>query len=271
MIVVGGSMRSGTTVLQSVLCSTSSTNPVNRECDFLIELAALYQRNKAMFDERGLQAYFGTPSLLRDYMRESTVRFLAVTHARYPEASQLVLKNPELTVFFPILHELLPEARFVVSVRDPRDTVVSILNVQKRYRDQGKVSAYDFHGSAAKAAYYVMAVYQPVIECLDAVATFGDRILFVRYEDLCADPEGVAEGLSGFTGIDLSSYAPEANWHASVEFTADSPWRSEGYGKGIARRTSGSFPDHLGRAAISQVEEQCAALMDRFGYAPYGR
>jgi hypothetical protein len=266
MILVGGCMRSGTSVVQSVLCSTEQTNPVIPECDFLIELAALYKRNVELFGPRNLNAYFGEPVALREFMGECIRQFLASVGRLYPAAGQLVLKNPEMTVLFPLLYQLLPETKFVVTVRDPRDTIVSMLKVNQRYREKGVAPPIDFQDDAAVAAGYLNAIYAPIFAAMEGSEDFKAATCFVKYEELCERPEEVARRLSGFSGLDLSAYSPSAGWNSTVVYTNDSPWNSDGYGKTISTSTIGYFKSQLSAGQVETVERECRAIMTRFGY-----
>ena len=89
-----------------------------------LELFDLHSRN-----------YFEDREQLNEFCAAETVRFLEMTHAFFGNPKFLVLKHPFLTRLFTYLHQLLPEAKFVISLRDPRDHVASaVASQQDRHR-----------------------------------------------------------------------------------------------------------------------------------------
>src|SRR3546814_15733803 len=61
---------------------------------------------------------------------------LQKTHQRSGRPAALVLKSPELATYFPHAAVLLPAARFVISVRDPKDTIASMIEVGEKHRQR---------------------------------------------------------------------------------------------------------------------------------------
>ena len=53
VFLIGGCPRSGTTLLQNILCSVSSTNPAIGEVGYLYHLAEAYHSSKVDFESQG--------------------------------------------------------------------------------------------------------------------------------------------------------------------------------------------------------------------------
>ena len=66
--------------------------------------------------------------------------FLQAAREHLAPCTHLVLKNPEMTPLFAEVRELVYEARFLVVIRDPRDTIASILEVAKKQAQAGQTS-----------------------------------------------------------------------------------------------------------------------------------
>ncbi len=83
-----------------------------------------------MFDLHS-RDYFDDREQLNEFCAAETVRFLEMTNAHFGNPKFLVLKYPLLTRLFTYLDQLLPEAKFVISLRDPRDHVASAVASQQ--------------------------------------------------------------------------------------------------------------------------------------------
>ena len=75
---VGGSQRTGTYLLQSILCSDKTTNPIIREAVYLRSLVDQYTLQKANFD-RFNKDYFSDFADFKSYSRASVNTFLEIS------------------------------------------------------------------------------------------------------------------------------------------------------------------------------------------------
>src|SRR3546814_17593724 len=90
---------------------------------------------------------------------------LQKTHQRSGRPAALVLKSPELATYFPHAAVLLPAARFVISVRDPKDTIASLIEVgekprQRRANSSLAGAARDIHALCASSRRFYLPVLQ---------------------------------------------------------------------------------------------------------------
>src|SRR3546814_17740991 len=104
-----------------------------------------------------------------------------------PEA--LVLKSPELSTYFPHAADLFPEARFVISVRDPKDTFASMIEVGERHRRSGVKSFLAAAGRTIQAlSTSYREFYLPVMQTMGRNQNgLRSRVLIFRYENLRSD------------------------------------------------------------------------------------
>ena len=103
---VGGVNRSGTTLLQSILCSDRSTNPLIHEASYLRSIVEAYVFGQQKFEEHN-KYYFSSVEDMRDFTAGWAKSYLDKIRARYPESDHLVLKHPPLTPRFPAIFDLL--------------------------------------------------------------------------------------------------------------------------------------------------------------------
>ncbi|MBW2194993.1 MAG: sulfotransferase, partial [Deltaproteobacteria bacterium] len=151
------------TMLQTVLCSSPACNPMIGEAIFLRSIVENYSRSLGMFEQHS-KYYFSDKEDLRSFCEKYLRDFINKTADRYNNPKHIVLKHPQLTPSFPQLHQLVTDAKFLIIVRDPRDTVASAVTAQRH-------GAEEFgHDSPQKIARYLFHYYAP--------CTFGMRIWF---------------------------------------------------------------------------------------------
>ncbi len=133
---IGGCPRAGTTLLQSILCSDDTVNPLIGEVGYLYHLVNAYKTGKIDFDRQG-KYYFSNLVELRKFSAELANKFLEHTRKRYSNATHIVLKYPLIAELFSDIYELVEDVKFLLVIRDPRDTIASLIEVGK------KMSKYD--------------------------------------------------------------------------------------------------------------------------------
>ena len=254
-----GCPRSGTSWVQTVLAqhpdvvSPPETYVMRRLADALGPLdqarADASMGPYVLFDEESWAAALGSV----------WVAALERLAAAKPGARIALEKSPMHALVVDEIRRMVPGARFVHLVRDPRDVVRSMR-----------------HGSATWAeGFFGDDVIQQVAlwtSAVDAVtAADGPDVLTVRYEDLRTGAEAWRP-LLAHVGIDPAWPLPDLG--ASPGDLADGLVRI-GSRTGIAYRREGfSFhdrrgdPAELGAFELSHLLRTCAGRMRRFGYEP---
>jgi len=264
---IGGAPRSGGTLLTSILCADGTTNPILREAHFLREMVQVYRHGKRSFESLEDRHYFSNQQELRDFSSLWVTAFLDRLLISHTPASNLVLKSFLLSIMFPAVHELIPDARFLISVRDPRDIITSQVEVGQRQVLQGQPNRFprDIIALSKENRQY----YMPSVANIDPI--FRSKVLYVRYEDLTQDIESQLKRIREFTGLSLSGYAPKSDWTNNgrdfkSEHKAGDPYINELYGKGISSSRVQRYLNVLTPAEIATVETECAPLFQEFGY-----
>lgn len=266
--LVGGCMRSGTSLVQAVLCSTDETNPQIHEAQYFTQLVHLYGYARRTFD-RFLCHYFRNLDELSAYHADLMFGFLDQTLRRYSPAKHLVLKNPEMTPLFPEICNLLTDVKFIFVVRDPRDTIVSMLDVAQRQEEQGSdTNLTRMVGSVEQLAARYNWYYAALTGAPNDI--FDSRRIVIRYEDIIKNTDSVVEELAAFTGLPLRGFDANAGWRTLVDFNdADlikEPFHSVLRGKPLSASRIGRYADQLTRDDIAIVEHECAHMMKAYGY-----
>ncbi len=268
-IFVGGCQRSGTSLLQGMLCSDETSNPRITEAEYLRQLVETYSKAKQSFDY-SLIDYFDDADAFRRFHSAWITTFLERTLRRYPPASRLVLKEPHLTRYFPDLWELIPQARFVVLVRDPRDTLLSMLEVGKRLAAKGS-NHFLARAELKSLIPHYLSFYRPCLQKRDQ--RFRRNLMFIKYEDLVTSPATVLESLRSFTGLALNHVDLADPWKRALRpidapHERQKPWRTSLYGKGVVATSVGRYRRDLSPQEVRVIDEGLRSFYPLFGYKP---
>lgn len=267
IILVTGPRRTGTTLLNAILCADRQANPVIGEAAMICKLMEILKwaadpyrfaafGQHVFEDEKDLTACFGE-------MVESYVRRVSL---RYGEPRFIVLKSPEFCLVADALLAAIPQAKFVVSVRDPRDQIVSELEVRIR----GEDGTLDPSGVQLGQVPGLIRKFRSYCDPLLAAASRAPaRFKFVRYEDMIASFDDTLAGLQAFTGMTENTFDPAGDWPryvATDDFIPNYPSYSPFYGRPLEPSRAGRYLNVLRPGDIELIETECGAFMSRFGY-----
>ncbi|MEG8280617.1 sulfotransferase family protein [Streptomyces sp. AHA2] len=195
-VFVGGSARSGTSLVQKLLVSHSAIAG-GPEFDHTGAVVDLYRR---MSEDWRLdrQAFYYTAGQLADAFRAFYEGFFTQVLDRNPEAAYLSEKTPSNILAAGTLLDLWPEAVFVNVVRDGRDVVLSHMDVNRRYRARGErnperdtLLSVSRHWNACATAYFDLMARKDLSE----------RVHQVVFEELVANPDKEVRRLFEFLGL----------------------------------------------------------------------
>ena len=201
-IFVGGSARSGTTLVQKMLCAHSRICG-GPEFDHAVSAMQLFARITSPLQlER--QKFYYSEQEVTDRFREFYASLFDGLAARNPGVAYISEKTPANVAAATDLLRLFPNAFYVNVVRDGRDVVLSHQKVLKRFREQ--------HGQKGKRwwhEYSVRDVSRKWNADIDrylemtSTETIAPRVLNVRYEDVVTNPKAVLAPLLQTLGLEL--------------------------------------------------------------------
>lgn len=194
LIFIGGSPRSGTTLVQNIL---DSHPDIYGGAEFLhipeiIKLRGALQRSVS----RGyISLYCNSEEV--DIKIKSLLFELLLPLADKNNCFFLSEKTPENIFVFAELMQLLPSAYFIHVIRDPRAIVSSMLQVGKRAVDKD-LKPPSFTKDIFSSIKYLK-------RCVEAGANITsacpEKILTVKYEDLVRGPEDETRRICNFLGL----------------------------------------------------------------------
>lgn len=272
-IFIGGVMRSGTSLLQQVICTSKDTNQFINGCRYLTDQLKLYAQYSGA-DSLFADDYFENTGEFRAFTIGIIEKFLAEAWACNGRPSTLVLKNPELTLYIPLLADLLPDAKFVISVREPKDVITSMIKVGTQQKKDGIRT---FLANAASNIDLLCNTfnnyYAPTLRNLKTEGlNLENRVLFVRYEDTVNQPDETVAHISRFCGISPGQLPQDGDWDKSSnteKISRHARWRTyltELSSQPISAASIGSYQSVLSASDCAKIDERCEAIRKAFKY-----
>lgn len=223
-LFVIGPPRSGTTLLHALCCTSEDTNDYVAECSFFTGLVRNFQEGR-----RNLKAhntdFFGSEAAFNAYNANLFKQVLADAWESLGRPKILALKDPQMTACMVEMLELLPEVRFLVSVRNAADTLKSRLKVMQK-------------ANLAITPQFVQTVlneYLGFYTLAVKVAQLSPKsVTFCCYENLLQqqDKSKLAKA-AGIAAIDETRLWTPARSNAAHFKNENDPWASEKYGGAI--------------------------------------
>jgi hypothetical protein len=269
---IGGINRSGTTLLQSILCSDKTTNPLIHEASYVRNIVEAYITGCKKFNEHN-KYYFDSTDDLKYFTSRWLEEFLNKLRKRYPQSQHLVLKHPPLTPLFPWLYKLLISAGedpyFYISVRDPRDVAASLIQVGERLRSKGESEGNTLPRNMALIGNYYMQCYIPALSSNDI--EFKSRINIIKYEDLVSNPDETLDRIRVSSGLKLNEYDKNSDWkNDNIDYNNlknnDNAWLSSLWGKKLSNSRVGIYKNVLSPVEIKELENVCSGPLVTFKY-----
>ncbi len=180
-----GFPRSGTTLLDQILSSHSAIFCIEEREHFANALAGVIGDKAKLADFANL-GEAEIAAARADYWRR--------VRAENDIGEKIVIdKLPLNIVVLPLIKRVFPDSKIIFALRDPRDVILSCY--QQRFGMNAAMAQFLDLNSAA--AYYdkMMSLFEV------CRARFDFDLHQVRYEDVVADLEGAARGLSAFLGV----------------------------------------------------------------------
>lgn len=258
---VCGARRTGTTLLAAVLSADQSAPPLAGEAQLIPEWLATYRWARQQFAMRA-SPFFRDEDELREFYRRFLGEFFSHCRDRFGRDAALILKCPELSLYIEEALEIVPDARVLATIRDPRDQIASEWRVIERRQGHAEdlriLRERDFDTLAVQYVRY----YEPIVAVLDRDP---GRIHLQEFEQLVTHPREALAGLEAFTGLDLQGFDPQADWpRVSGTFWGfTSPSDTPYYGRAIEPSRVGSYAESMSLSEARRVEAACASVTSR--------
>lgn len=221
-IFIGGCGRSGTTMLQKILCSHSNIEG-GPEFDFSGDMAALYKKMSSNFQLKRHE-YFYNNKELKENFQKFMFSFFTKLKTNNSSLKFISEKTPTNINNVENLLDLFPDAYYLNIIRDGRDVYVSHKEVAERYvkaKEKINLTAFSVYGVSER---WNNSIYR-YRKLLDS--KYSDRLINVYYEKLITDPKTEIERVCKILEINFENRMIDAefvNENFSSKFNADELW-----------------------------------------------
>jgi hypothetical protein len=199
LIFIGGSPRSGTTMVQNILDSHTDILGLP-EFKHLRDIIFLKNQLDSSVDKKLIHD-FCKPEQIDQQFKELIQRLLIDVKqdksVNKKGASTLSEKTPANVLVFQDLEKLYPSAKFIFVLRDPRGIINSLRNVKKKALKRG-VKPPGFSMNLSKAIEHTKAHIEAGISF---TTKYPDKAITVVYEELVRQPEKETRRLCEFLGV----------------------------------------------------------------------
>jgi hypothetical protein len=195
LVFVGGPERSGTTLLQNILDSHPDIHgtPPFIHLEDMLALRKKFHHSV----EQGFMTHFCDRDDVDCAVNHMIARLLGPAVEK-SETRLVSEKTPGNALVFDGIHTLLPQARFILVVRDPRAIISSLLAVGERGKRMGQREPN--HTRRVRDA--IRRVRRHLAAGFDFAKRNPAVCWVVRYEDLVLDPEAETRRVCVFLGIE---------------------------------------------------------------------
>ena len=272
ILLIGGAMRSGTTVIHRTLCTAQNSNPYISESWFLHDILNLYKWNLSRYEVRSADQ-FGAERNFSELIKINMQYYFRMVSTRYQDPEVLIFKHPELTRHFPEIGRMFPEMLFLAIIRDPRDVIASIQEARDKHLESGVTSPVTHLQRIEDLCRHYASYYA----ALRSSSHLRGRLRFVRYEDVMQDPKRTIAGIGEFCGAEYDLDAAQTfneDHAASTNFNKEVRLRdpisgafwSDMYTKDLSSERIGRFADSLTTDEIEEIQTRLRGFGKRFHY-----
>jgi hypothetical protein len=212
------------------------------ECTFITQLIRHYHDIVKYGDAQRFEAYARTPELLAQVFALTIHEMTrtAASHFDQLQFANLILKDPELTIYLDLIPTFFDaDSKVVCVVRDPRDVIASLLKVYKEKNEQVD--------EAAQIA-YVFNYYWIAHQSSQAK---NGNLHVVRYERIVEKDEEEFFRLERYLGYSIGR---TGFGKVFFDFDRTSATHSENYGRPIVSNPTSKAATSLSKAFVKKIE-----------------
>ncbi|WP_078085062.1 sulfotransferase family protein [Microbulbifer mangrovi] len=183
----------------------------------------------------------------------SLFELLMNMYARKCEKSLVCEKSPVHANYISLLLEQYSESKFIYILRDPRDSIASLLEVPWS------------HNSILRHSREWSYRFKTVLHLLEK---WPERILLIKYEDLVVDQQKVLADVMSFIGVEIEKeqFIPSARSGTHREW--EDQWKGN-VNKAVSTDSVGKWRNKLSPLQADVVNSILSKYLITYGYETY--
>jgi hypothetical protein len=191
-VFIVGMPRSGTTLIQGILCNTGEFFPMPETHFFVRTTYGLPEENLNKKDRERIQHKLFKKSRIKldqglpEYLTTQKDIFEHVIDQFNPKGTRTFLeKTPRHVFFYSKILEYYPDAKFICMIREPKNVVSSQLKNSPK---------------ESKSVIRLSLLYKKIAEAILTIRN-NNNVLLIKYEDLTAETEQILRHTYKFLNI----------------------------------------------------------------------
>jgi hypothetical protein len=195
-VFIVGMPRSGTTLIQGILCNTGEYFPMPETHFFVRATYGLPKENLSKKDRKRIQHKLLKKSRIKldpelpEYLTTQKDIFEHVIDQFNPEGTGTFLeKTPRHVFFYSKIREHYPDAKFICMIREPKNVISSQLTNSPKEN---------------KSVIRLSLLYKKISEAILKIK-YNNNVFLIKYEDLTAETEQILRNTCKFLNIAFDS------------------------------------------------------------------
>ena len=259
-----GSPRSGSVLIYNSLCASKIFNPSlpeNHLVPYLVELF-IKQIERNQVKEKNL--IFNSNNEIQIYFKECIQNFFRKVSKKY-NTQNLCFKSILFATNIHIMNIIFPEVKFIMTVRDPRDIIASMLQVSDKQKKSNITPQYPRNMKVLSD--FINKQYHNFFNHKNS-EFFKNSVFIAKYEDFVLHHKETLNEIMQKFDIDFSFKEIHDYWQNSLNLSNESNsfFKSELWGKPISNKKIGSYKDILSTAEIDDINSYCKEIINYFDY-----
>ena len=250
LIDLVGSPRSGSTLVYNSLCSSRIFNPGLPENHLVPNLVKYFiQQLKRNKKEKNL--FFESNNDTLDYFKN----YINIYHNKICQkykTDKLLLKSIIFSSNIDAMNILLPDTKFIMIIRDPRDIITSMLRISEKQINQ-KIRP-QYPRDMGKLSYFINPLKNSTIS--------------VKYEDFIINSVEILNKIMKNLNLSYTFKENDNLWDYSLNISKDEKnyFNSDLWNKPISKNKIGVYKNYLKAEEINEVNKNCEDIINKFNY-----
>ena len=268
IIYIVGSPRSGSSLIYNAVCSNELFNIAMPEnhlvTNFTNSFFKQYQRNTQIEENY----FFDSLEDTKFYFKDCLKKFFVKIADKY-KVNNLVLKSITLAPNINILNIIYPEITYIMTIRDPRDIIASMINVGIKQKNLNMEN--QFPENIELLCNKINQSYRLFLDNHQK-KFLSNNVHTIKYENFVNNPgEELNKMLQKFTietqyNKDFNIWKRSSGVYLKSNNKIDNPYKSKLWNQPLNNSRINFYKNFLSNKQIDQINNYCKKILKIFNY-----